>query len=265
MNLNQPEPQMEPRSPEDSRLGAGERLTNFLNQYRHLAWSVVIATSLVVFLAVLPDYIRAALLSGLLAQGLLATMLFFFSLLALSLLWSNGERVDVWAFLYFNVRGTRPLWLDWIMLGLTQLGNGIAALAVALVLFFSRDRRLAYELILGTLTLWLVVELVKAMVHRSRPFVKLIQTRIVGYRASGLSFPSGHTSQAFFLVTLLVQHYPISFGAIALLYLVAAWVGLTRMYVGAHYPRDVLAGAILGSVWGVLGGIIDARFLTGTG
>ena len=44
--------------------------------------------------------------------------------------------------------------------------------------------------------------------------------------------------------------------AVCLLYAIALLVGVTRMYVGAHYPRDVLAGAILGSAWGLLGGIV---------
>ena len=50
------------------------------------------------------------------------------------------------------------------MLGFTQVGNGFTALAIALILFLTSERFLAYELILGTLTLWLVVELVKALV-----------------------------------------------------------------------------------------------------
>jgi membrane-associated phospholipid phosphatase len=42
-------------------------------------------------------------------------------------------------------------------------------------------------------------------------------------------------------------------------------VGITRMYVGAHYPRDVLAGAILGSAWGLLGVLVDGYVLNGIG
>jgi membrane-associated phospholipid phosphatase len=45
-------------------------------------------------------------------------------------------------------------------------------------------------------------------------------------------------------------------GTIAL-YAVAALVGFTRMYVGAHYPRDVIGGAVLGSVWGILATLVD--------
>jgi membrane-associated phospholipid phosphatase len=46
-----------------------------------------------------------------------------------------------------------------------------------------------------------------------------------------------------------------------MLYTLAALVAVTRMYIGAHYPRDVLAGAILGSVWGLLGVMLDANFV----
>ena len=204
---------------------------------------------------------RIVFWDGLQSQKILASMLLVFSLLAISLVWSAGQRLDAWAFLFFNVRGPRPLWLDRMMLGFTQIGSGIAALGIALVLFLASDRLLAYELILGTLTLWLVVELVKFLVHRSRPFIRLTQARIVGYRAVGRSFPSGHTSQAFFMATLMAQHFHASVWVVFLLYAIALLVGITRMYVGAHYPRDVLAGAILGSAWGLLGVIVDGYVL----
>lgn len=143
------------------------------------------------------------------------------------------------------------------MSGFTQLGSGVAALGIALVFFLVGDRLLAYELILGTGTLWLVVELLKFGVHRSRPFIRLTQARIVGLRAIGRSFPSGHTSQVFFMATLTAQHFHSSVWVVLLLYAAALLVGITRMYVGAHYPRDVLAGAILGSAWGLLGAIVN--------
>ena len=246
-------------------MGGGDSLGIFLNRYRHILLALALAAGLILFLAILPGYIRGALVRSLRSQRLLASMLLLFSLLALSLLWSAGQRLDAWAFLFFNLRGNRPAWLDELMLAFTQLGNGVAALVVAFFLFSTGLHRLAYELILGTLTLWLVVELVKAIIRRSRPFVILAETRIVGYRERGRSFPSGHTSQAFFIATMLAKYFHLNIWAVLLLYALAALVAVTRMYVGAHYPRDVLAGAILGSVWGLLGVIVDARFLVGRG
>jgi membrane-associated phospholipid phosphatase len=193
---------------------------------------------------------------GLQAQPILASMTLGFSLLTLSLLWSTGRRMDAWTFLLFNFRGGHPPWLDGLMWGLTQIGNGIVIVVLVLILFLTGDHLLAYGLGLGALTLWLVVELVKALVHRGRPFIRLSQARIVGQRAGGRSFPSGHTSQAFFMATLMAGYFHAGAWAVCLLYAIALVVGITRIYVGAHYPRDVLAGAILGSAWGLLGGIV---------
>jgi membrane-associated phospholipid phosphatase len=233
----------------------------WINRNRPAAWVVVITIGLVLFLNLLPEAVRAFFWRGIRDNALLAVMLFVFVMLAISLVWSTGQRLDALAFLFFNLRGPRSKWLDYVMLGFTQLGSGVAALVLALVLFSSGLRLLAYELVLGTLTLWLLVELLKALVRRSRPFIRLAETRIVGWRERGLSFPSGHTSQVFFLATLIVQYFQASLWTVGFLYAMALLVGITRMYVGAHYPRDVIAGAILGSVWGVMGGVIYGRWL----
>jgi membrane-associated phospholipid phosphatase len=249
------------RLPEESVPSTWERLILVLRKYQPVAWVIFLTASLVLFLAWMPSQMRAIIWQGLVARGILSGMLLVFSILAVSLVWSVGQRLDVWVFLVFNLRGLRPVWLDRMMLGFTQIGSGMAALAMGLILFWAGDHLVAYELILGTLTLWIVVELVKALVRRSRPFVRVTQARIVGYRASGRSFPSGHTSQAFFMATLIAQHFHANAWVFFLLYAIALLVGITRIYVGAHYPRDVLAGAILGSVWGLLGVLVDGYIL----
>jgi len=250
------QPPDEMRLPGAQNVGAWGRLTLWVSLNRPLAWLVGLTAGLILFLAWLPPYVRMFFWHGLQAQPILASMTLGFSLLALSLLWSTGQRMDTWTFLLFNFRGGHPPWLDRLMWGLTQIGNGIVIVALALILFFAGDHLLAYGLSLGALTLWLVVELAKALVHRGRPFIRLSQARIVGHRASGRSFPSGHTSQAFFMATLMAGYFHAGVWAVCLVYAIALLVGITRIYVGAHYPRDVLAGAILGSVWGLLGGIV---------
>ena len=235
--------------------GALELPVALVKRNRPVFWLAGVSIVLVGFLLLLPPAIRTFFWQRLQSQAVLVSMLLVFSLVAISLVWSAGQRLDAWFFLSFNMRGSRPLWLDRIMLGFTQIGSGFTVLAIAVLLFLAGERYLAYELILGTLTLWLVVELVKFLIHRARPFILMTQARIVGYRASGRSFPSGHTSQVFFMATLLVQHFHAGVWVVFLLYAMATLVGITRIYVGAHYPRDVLAGAILGSVWGLLVGI----------
>jgi membrane-associated phospholipid phosphatase len=218
---------------------------------------------LVVVLIFLPSDIRMLFWYRLQSQAIPVSLLLIFSLVAISLVWSAGQKLDTWVFLILNMRGRRPRGLDYFMLGLTQLGNGVTALGLAGFLLIAGERFLAYELLLGALTLWLVVELVKAIVRRSRPFIVLTQARVVGYRERGRSFPSGHTSRAFFMAALLSQHFQVSPWVAILLYALAVCVGITRMYVGAHYPRDVLAGAILGSAWGLLGVVVEGYLQSG--
>ena len=239
------------------------RLILIIRKYRPVAWLVFLIISLILLLAWMPSQMRVIIWHALVARGILSGLLLIFSLVAVSLVWSVGQRVDVWAFLVFNLRGTRPVWLDWTMLGFTQLGSSLGALVIGLILFFASDRLVTYEFILGSLTLWLVVELVKALVRRSRPIFRVTQARIVGLRAIGRSFPSGHTSQAFFTATLLAPYFHPGGWVVFLLYAMALLVGITRMYVGAHYPRDVLAGAILGSAWGLLGVLVNGYVLNG--
>lgn len=193
------------------------------------------------------------------AQQALLRLLFFFALIVLSLVWSAGQRLDTAIFLLLNLRGRHPKWLDRAMWYATQFGNIVTAVLLTVLFFGLNYRRLAAEIVLGTLTLWLLVETIKALSDRARPFLAIEGARVIGWRERGLSFPSGHTAQTFFLVTLINRQFQPDLGAgggIAL-YALAVLVGLTRMYVGAHYPRDVIGGAVLGTIWGVLITLVD--------
>ena len=233
---------------------------NILRSYAALAWSahrrrptflLLLLIGLVSFIAWLPEEARTSLWMALNAQQSLFLLLFFFILVTLSLIWSAGQRLDARVFMLFNMQGY-PKWLDRFMWLTTQLGNMLTALVVALLFFIFNYRPLAILIIIGTFTLWLVVEIIKAIVDRDRPFLTLDQTRVVGSREKGDSFPSGHTTQIFFLTTLLAYYFQCGLGTSIALYAVAALVGFTRIYVGAHYPRDVIAGIVLGSIWGTL-------------
>ncbi len=232
--------------------GVWDQLSLWVKNHQPIAKLISLTICLVLFILLLPAYMRSVFWNGLQSHKTLTGMLLVFNFLAISLVWSAGQQVDVWVFLMLNLRGKRPIWLDRVMICFTQIGSVFGALAIALILFLANFRMLTYELILGSVILWLVVELMKFLIHRSRPFIRLTQARIVGGRAIGQSFPSGHTSQAFFMATLIAQHFHSSLWIVVLLYMIAVLVGITRMYVGAHYPRDVLAGAILGSVGGLL-------------
>ena len=224
---------------------------------RRPALLIILVTGLVLFLIWLPVGVRASLSSALYVQRGLFVLLFLFALVTLSLIWSAGQRLDTRVFMLFNMRGY-PRWLDRFMWLATQLGNMLAAFIAAFLLFILNYHRLAIVIIFGTLTLWLLVEIIKALSDRDRPFLTLDKTRVIGWREKGDSFPSGHTTQIFFLMTLFIHHFQFGMVETAALYAVAALVGFTRIYVGAHYPRDVIAGIVLGSVWGILATLLDS-------
>ena len=147
--------------------------------------------------------------------------------------------------LYF-LEGIRMPGLNEFMLAITTLGEETAFLVIALIVFWCVDKRRGYFLMsvgfLGTM----VNQFLKLWFRIPRPWVLdenftiLEQAREA---ASGYSFPSGHTTSAVG-----------TFGSIAassesrrtriLCVSIAALVGLSRMYVGVHTPKDVLVGAL---------------------
>lgn len=208
----------------------------------------------------LPDAARKSLWHALGAQRGLVVLLALFALLTLSLIWSAGQRLDMQIFRLFNLR-RYPGWMDRLMWLTTQLGNMLVAFMIALFFFILSYRRLAVEILLGTISLWILVEIIKALSARDRPFLTFDKARVIGWREKGRSFPSGHTTQIFFLMTLFIHYFQLGIGASIALYSVAALVGFTRIYVGVHYPRDVIAGIVLGSVWGLLAMLVDRYWL----
>lgn len=102
----------------------------------------------------------------------------------------------------------------------------------------------AYMLV-STATTYLLNLAIKQIVRRPRPF--LTDPRLVPvYRPGEYSFPSGHTSSAFSVVTSLGRCYP-KWYVVAPSFVWAAGVGYSRMYLGVHYPTDVAGGAVLGA------------------
>lgn len=99
------------------------------------------------------------------------------------------------------------------------------------------------------LTGFVITFSVKNIVKRERPFRKLNNVYLVSSKPliDRFSFPSGHTTISFALATSLTLRYPDKPVLISGLYLYAVVVSLGRIYLGVHYPSDVLGGMIVGS------------------
>jgi len=145
----------------------------------------------------------------------------------------------------------RAGFLDPIFKALTYAGtDGALWLALALVaaLAYRRSRLFAFTLVADAIAL-LVSSGLQAAIPRARPHVHALVPRPHTH-----SFPSGHATTSFACAVVLAGALPRF--RIPLLVLAAA-VAWSRVYVGVHYPLDVLAGAALGAAigYGVLRGL----------
>jgi undecaprenyl-diphosphatase len=148
--------------------------------------------------------------------------------------------------------------LDTAMAVASAIGRrGAIWLAIGVLLTVARRIRLQslWQLIIATAVVWVLNDgLVKPLVARPRPFVSAPAiVRVVGAPPSGASFPSGHAAAAVVGAFLLAAYWPD--GRIVC-WLLAILIMYSRVYVGAHYPLDVVGGALLGWLvaWVAIGG-----------
>ena len=145
-----------------------------------------------------------------------------------------GDAVAVWLWIAF---------IGWQHARVVKTGQGDGQYGKIMnaVVFFCLYMALIYGVNAG------LYNGLKNAFHRSRPFVQEIVTlRVSPTTAAGLSngsFPSGHASNAFMIAALLADRLRrVRYG----LYGMAALVALSRIYLGVHYPSDVLVGSCLG-------------------
>ncbi len=159
------------------------------------------------------------------------------------------QSVDTRIFLAINGLPHPPL-ANQAMSALTNVMNAGTGWIVVLACAAVVDRRRGLRALRQVPPpLWLATMAVefpiKYYFRRRRPFIDLVQAIAVGKKPGTYSFPSGHSAASFAGAWLLCRHYP---RLAPLWYSVASLVGFSRVYLGAHYPGDVLSGAVLGTL-----------------
>lgn len=145
-------------------------------------------------------------------------------------------------------------WLNPLVSVYTSLGNaGLGFIAVAVLLFAIRKTRWSGATALTAMALGMVVTnlTIKPLVTRARPWVVMDGFASLVTSSDPNSFPSGHTTAAFAFGVALCLTLPQKWAKAAAI-AAAALMGLSRLYVGVHFPTDVVAGMVIGTVCGVL-------------
>ena len=100
--------------------------------------------------------------------------------------------------------------------------------------------------------------LIKHAVDRTRPYELINGLELLVSPADDASFPSGHSAIAFCVATVLLFQLPKKFGIPAIV--LAALIAFSRLYVGIHFPTDVIFGAIDGFVIGCISIVLGNAF-----
>lgn len=141
--------------------------------------------------------------------------------------------------------------LDEIMPYITQLGSAFSTILICIMLITFGDNTIAYAGYNALFTLsitHLIVRILKSKVARPRPFNKLSKINISNTNLCDFSFPSGHTTASFSIAITLSLVFPThSFIFILLAFI----VGLSRIYLGVHYPSDVLVGILVSTFFSI--------------
>lgn len=165
--------------------------------------------------------------------------------------------MDTQLFMLIN-HATHPV-LDAVMWWISELGRGDYAVFLVGMVLVAVQRKVHWvslaSLVVAAVLAGVLTSQIKSVVDRPRPLATLNnKVRVVGEELRKRSFPSGHTSSAFALLVVacrrmrqMRQKRAWGLGAV-----LAGSVGYSRIYVGAHYPADVLAGALLGMMCGEL-------------
>ena len=173
---------------------------------------------------------------------------------------STSPALDELIFRAVNLAGADPT-LDRIMIFFTILSGVYVIFLVAVPLWWRGLRTATFDVLLILAITIVVSEGIKYLVDRPRPCDALANVNtLAGYRCSAEfdpAFPSGHASRAFAVAAFLTIRFrwrlAIPAGAFAVL------AGISRVYLGLHWPSDVLGGAVVGIGFAVLIEILSRR------
>jgi undecaprenyl-diphosphatase len=170
-------------------------------------------------------------------------------------LWKRVVSID--RRLLLTVRRWESRAMTRLMRSLTHLGDPASWIVLGLALSFSGPEGSRHFALIGTAAGFALTasQLLKRACCRPRPDMGLGGFAALAENPDAFSFPSGHTSVAF-AVAVAFAGQPLG----ALILVLAAGIALSRVYLGAHYPLDVAAGMLVGTLAGTAARLLVVQY-----
>lgn len=162
-------------------------------------------------------------------------------------------QMDGWILLWLQENIRIPI-LTKLFTFITKLGDvGFVWIFICIVMLLQKkNRKTGIMGICAILCSFGVNNLIlKNLVGRSRPFDRISNLIPLIEKPVDMSFPSGHTACSFAVSVLIYRHLPKCYGIPALI--LAFLISFSRVYLGVHYPSDVLFGMFSGSCMALAG------------
>lgn len=169
-------------------------------------------------------------------------------ILSLILILFRNQVIFIDESLFHAINGFSNPVLDIIFIPLTYFGSVFFWILVMIIAWIKKRKKLSVYLIYALIIDSILSLYLKWTFQRGRPD-NFLKENILIERNFGSSFPSGHAERAFSGSIILSPFYnSIKFKTIS--YVLAILTGISRIYLGAHYPIDVLFGSLIGIISG---------------
>jgi undecaprenyl-diphosphatase len=165
------------------------------------------------------------------------------------------DRVDAFEYRFcvrMNLACERGIILNGFRI-VSRLGDGVlwyALMAFLAIAWGAQGRLVAGEMLLTGAAGLLLYKQLKHRLVRERPYITHAGIRAGTRALDRYSFPSGHTLHAVAFTVVAVAHFPV-LGLVLIPF--TALVAMSRVVLGLHYPTDVVAGAVIGTLLALLG------------